>query len=266
MTASLDRIWTLLRDRLAVTDQVPFVMGICGAQGSGKSTLADGLAERLLADGRRVAVLSLDDLYLTKGERQALARDIHPLLATRGVPGTHDVALGLTLLDALGRPGRVRLPRFDKAADTRHPDGQWVEGPVDVILFEGWCVGAVPQAAEALTNPVNDLERGRDADARWRQHVNSALAGDYQRLFGRIHALVLLAAPDFAIVHDWRVQQEESLRRQLRAQGRPTDTTMRDEQVAQFIQFYERLTRHILTEMPGRADLTLRLDAQRQVI
>ncbi|MDG3442845.1 kinase [Nitrospirillum amazonense] len=266
MTASLDLVEGLLRRRLDDVPRRPFILGICGAQGSGKSTLADGLAERLAASGLRVAVLSLDDLYLTKEERQDLARDVHPLLATRGVPGTHDVGLGLAVLDGLGTPGRTLLPRFDKAVDSRTAEGAWVEGPVDVVLFEGWCVGAVPQDAADLGPPVNELERDRDAGGEWRQHVNAALAGDYQRLFGRLDALVLLAAPDFAVVRGWRIQQEEGLRAKLRAAGKPTDGTMTDDQVSRFIQFYERLTRHILAEMPGRADLTLRLDAARQVV
>ncbi|TWB63914.1 kinase [Nitrospirillum viridazoti] len=265
MTASLDLVEGLLRHRLDEVPRRPFILGICGAQGSGKSTLADGLAERLVASGLRVAVLSLDDLYLTKEERQDLARDVHPLLATRGVPGTHDVGLGLAVLDGLGTPGRTLLPRFDKAVDSRAAEGAWVEGPVDVVLFEGWCVGALPQDAADLAAPVNELERDRDAGGEWRRHVNAALAGDYQRLFGRLDALVLLAAPDFAVVRGWRIQQEEGLRAKLRAAGKPTDGTMTDDQVSRFIQFYERLTRHILAEMPGRADLTLRLDAARRV-
>ncbi|MFV3129336.1 hypothetical protein [Niveispirillum sp. KHB5.9] len=263
MGSSLDRVEALLRQRMAVAGRRPFVLGICGAQGSGKSTLADGLAQRLAATGLRVAVLSLDDLYLTRPERDALARDVHPMLATRGVPGTHDVALGLSVLDGLTQAGPTLLPRFDKAVDTRAATRVRVEGPVDVVLFEGWCVGAVPQDAAALSVPVNALERDRDADGRWRRHVNQCLAAEYQRLFGRIDALVLLAAPDFAIVRDWRIQQEEGLRARLRREGKPVDATMSDAQVAAFIQYYERLTRHILDEMPGRADLVLRLDAGR---
>src|SRR6185437_8649015 len=77
----------------------PLVLGLCGAQGSGKSILARSLADRFASRGRRVAVLSLDDLYLTKAERSRLAQEVHPLLGTRGVPGTHDVALGLQILN-----------------------------------------------------------------------------------------------------------------------------------------------------------------------
>lgn len=263
---ALDLVGQMLDERLAITARRPFILGICGAQGSGKSTLAEGLAQRLRDTGLRIAVLSLDDLYLTRAERVALARTIHPLLATRGVPGTHDVALGLAVFDGLAAGGCTLLPRFDKATDDRAPSGVRIDGPVDVVLFEGWCVGAVAQEASALATPINDLERLQDADGHWRHHVNAALAGEYQHLFGRIDALVLLAAPDFAKVRDWRIEQEEGLRQSLRAAGRSTEGTMDDAQVASFVQFYERLTRHILAEMPDRADLTLRLDDRRRVL
>lgn len=266
MSVACDLVEQMLRQRLAGTAKRPFILGICGAQGSGKSTLAEALAGRLRETGLRVAVLSLDDLYLTKAERLALAGTVHPLLATRGVPGTHDVGMGLAVLDRLAGTQPILLPRFDKATDDRAPDGTWIDGPVDVVLFEGWCIGATAQEPAALNEPVNDLERMQDSDGRWRRHVNAALAGDYQRLFKRIDALVLLAAPDFTIVRDWRIEQEEGLRRSLQAAGRPADGTMSRQQIATFIQFYERLTRHILSEMPDRADLTLRLDAGRRVV
>ncbi|WP_332873154.1 hypothetical protein [Caulobacter hibisci] len=132
-----------------------FVAGLSGPQGAGKSTLVAVVA-RLLADqGLSVATLSLDDLYLTRAERQALAADVHPLLATRGPPGTHDVALGLSTLDGLAGAGRTALPRFDKASDDRAPREAWplFDGPADVVLLEGWCLGARPQGPAALAAP-----------------------------------------------------------------------------------------------------------------
>lgn len=243
------------------------VVGLCGAQGSGKSTAAAGVAERLGSAGVRTAVLSLDDLYLTRGERSRLAREVHPLLQTRGVPGTHEVRRGIELIDGLVAGAPQRLPRFDKAQDTTSSEDDWplVSGPVDVILFEGWCVGARPQAADELLEPVNWLERTADCDGRWRRYVNDALAGDYQLLFDRIDMLVLIAAPEFEVVVRWRQEQEHQLRARLANEGRRADHLMDDEQIERFTEHYERLTRHILTEMPRRAQLVLELDAARRL-
>ncbi len=257
---ALAPIEAFVRERLAAAS-APLVIGLCGAQGSGKTTIAAALAERIPG----TVVLSLDDLYLPKAERERLAQVVHPLLATRGVPGTHDVALGETVLADLraGRP--VRLPRFDKATDDRAPETTWP--PVDrarLVIFEGWCVGARPQPDAALDTPVNALERDADADGRWRRFVNAALTDRYPPLFA-LDALVLLAAPGFEVVKQWRTQQEHALAADIAA-GRRTGHAMSDDQIMRFIQFYQRLTQHILSEMPGRADLTVRLDVERKVI
>jgi len=231
----------------------PFVLGICGAQGSGKSTVSAELARRLNAKGKACAILSLDDLYLDGARRRGLAETVHPLLRTRGVPGTHDPALGLRLIEALGAPGTVALPRFDKAADepgTPEP----FEGPADIIIFEGWCLGARPQDAAALAEPVNALERERDPEGIWRRYVNAALR-DYQPLFDRIDFGVLLAAPDFDVIARWRTEQER------RAGGPMTDDQIRD-----FIAHYQRLTEQLLRKGPDWADLTIRLDSERRLL
>lgn len=238
-----------------------FVLGICGAQGSGKSTLVADLAERLVAAGLRVATLSLDDLYRTKAERQTLAAKVHPLLATRGVPGTHDIALGLATIETLARGEPVPLPRFDKGRDDRAPESEWPRAPAgtQILLLEGWCLGAAPQPAADLAEPVNALEADEDPDGTWRGHANRALAQDYPALWARIDRLIFLAAPDWSVVAKWREQQEAELRQ--RAPGAMTPAA-----VTRFIQHYERLTRWMLAELPERADLTLRLDRARRVI
>lgn len=236
----------------------PVVIGLCGSQGSGKSTLSARVAAAIAG----TAVLSLDDLYLTRAERQRLATQVHPLFATRGVPGTHDVDLGLATLDALIAGRRVALPRFDKARDDRTPESDWpVVGPARLILFEGWCVGARALPDAPLVEPINALERDEDAGGHWRQTWNAALAGDYQRLFARLDRLALLAAPAWETVFGWRLQQEHA----LRAAGGTRPGAMDDAGVARFISHYERLTRHILNEMPQRADLCLRLAPDRSL-
>lgn len=244
--------------------RVPLLVGICGSQGSGKSTVCKTVAARFTAAGLKVATLSLDDLYLPLAARVKLSELVHPLLRTRGVPGTHDTKLGIHTLHDLAHAKEVKLPRFDKARDDRRPEAEWeaITGPVDLVLFEGWCVGARPQGLEALAQPINALEANEDVDGRWRRYVNDALGGEYQRLFAKIDLLVLLAAPSFDVVLKWRTQQEH----ELRAQSQGGSGVMTDEQLARFIQHYERLTKHVLIEMPPRADLVIRLSEDRSVL
>lgn len=215
----------------------------------------------MTAQGVTCALLSIDDLYRTRAEREALGARVHPLLRTRGVPGTHDLLLGMRTIDALARGEATALPRFDKSTDDRIPPEQWAAAMAGtrLLILEGWCVGARAQEDAALAQPVNALEASEDGDGRWRAYVNAALAGEYRVLFDRIDALAFLAAPDFSVVERWRNEQEESLR------ARGGAGVMSPAQVARFIQHYERLTRHILAEMPGRADVTIRLRADRSV-
>ena len=246
----------------------PLVAGLCGSQGSGKSTMAAFVAALLQDQGLSTAVISLDDLYLTLAERREKARLTHPLLLTRGVPGTHDTALGLALIAALTGPERldVALPRFDKAADDRAPveAGLRIQAPVDVVLFEGWCVGAVAQPDAALVAPINDLERIDDHSGLWRRYVNDRLKDDYARLFSRLDMLAMLQAPSFATVFDWRALQERKLAERIQREGGP-GRTMTTGELNRFIMHYQRLTEWILQEMPARADIVMPLDADHRI-
>jgi D-glycerate 3-kinase len=239
------------------------LVGINGAQGTGKTTLCKVLEMLTDEAGWRSLTVSLDDYYFSHDVRQRLAEAIHPLLATRGVPGTHDIPLLLKSLDALRNNERPRMPRFDKATDDREPEKNWpkVTAGVDIILLEGWCIGCRPETEEALLFPVNSLEEDEDVDQRWRRHVNACLAGDYADLFRQLDALVMLEAPSMHAVLDWRKLQERKLQAQRRG-----DAVMDEAELDRFVQHYERITRHSLEEMPARADYVLTLAENHQVV
>lgn len=253
----------LLRRRQRVAGR-PLIVGINGAQGSGKSTMFALLLrifEQLFEV--RCAGLSIDDLYLTRAERLALSENVHPLLATRGVPGTHDVALAHRLLDALlsEGPGHVPVPAFDKAVDDRYPEVDWphFEIPCELVILEGWCVGARPEAETELSTPCNNLEAEEDADGRCRRYVNACLRDEYQALFERLDVLIMLRVPSFDCVQRFRTEQEHALLHRLRL-ANPHAKVMSDDEVGRFVAHFERLTRWMLREMPARADVLVTVE------
>ena len=243
---------------------VQTVIGISGLQGSGKSTLAARIVAAATRNGRNALALSIDDFYLGRAARARLARDVHPLLATRGVPGTHDVGLLLRTLDNLRNASVARpmlVPRFDKGLDTRLPPSRWrrIGAAPDLVIVEGWCIGVPPQPRAALLRPVNRLERDEDAAARWRGWVNDQLAQFYVPLWQRLDRLVLLQPPAYSVVRRWRDEQEHALRKR-RAPRALTPAALQ-----RFLMHYERLSRHALQTLPTLADLRVVLDAQRRV-
>jgi D-glycerate 3-kinase len=242
----------------------PWLIGLSGLQGSGKSTLAAQLVSRARSCGCDALALSIDDFYLGRAARLRLARDVHPLLATRGVPGTHDIGLLMHTLDALHAATAktpARVPRFDKGRDTRLPPSRWrrIARRPDLLVLEGWCVGVPPQSAAALRRPVNRLEREEDRDARWRGWVNTQLAQHYVPLWRRLERLVMLQAPDYAIVTRWRDEQERALR------ARHAPRAMSPSALRHFLMYYERLSRQALRTLPTIADLRIALDSNRRV-
>lgn len=255
----LTALETLVRHH-ELSGPVPLI-GIAGSQGSGKSTLARAAALRLGA-----AQFSLDDVYLTKAERMEMASRVHPLFATRGVPGSHDLGLLARTIAALRMArsdSRTPLPAFDKLADDRVAEAAWpvFEGQPRAILVEGWCLGATAQGPEDLDRPLNRLEREHDPDGLWRRTVNAALATDYAQAFREFDAVLFLRAPGFDTVLDWRCEQEAGLLG-VDVEALPEG---RREALGVFVQGFERLTRHMLAG-GVRADVVVQLDEGRGVL
>ncbi|WIO73505.1 hypothetical protein QP938_09355 [Porticoccaceae bacterium LTM1] len=258
------RLAVLLMADFLAKKQGQQTVGISGGQGAGKSTLSRFIAELINAEtGHTVQILSLDDFYLTKAQRQHLAATLHPLFATRGVPGTHDIDLLNNVLDAIKAGDTATIPRFDKASDDRLPENQACQSIAkpDLVLLEGWCLGARPQPASELLEPFNQLERDQDTDGKWRYAINRYLAEGYANLFNRLDTMVYLQVPNIEAVRRWRNQQEQP----LRDNPQPGRAVLSPDDINHFVQYFERLTHWMQQDLPARADLVLALSVNHDV-
>jgi D-glycerate 3-kinase len=215
----------------------PALIGVSGAQGSGKSHQC----RQFVAEHPRIAHFSLDDVYFTRAERERLAKQFHPFFLTRGPPGTHAVGLALSIFARLRNASRdalTPLPRFDKASDDRTPESDWpiFVGRPDAILFDGWCLGAAPDALGEA--PINGVER-EDADRIWRTRIREDLADRYAKFFASFDAIMYLKPPSWEIVKRWRAEQEaQTLGRALTSEDHA--------RLDRFMQHYERMTKSMM--------------------
>lgn len=238
-----------LRLRLQ-TEPTRAIVGASGAQGSGKTTFATLVGSQLALQNKKTLVLSLDDFYLSKSKRRDLASRIHPLLQTRGVPGTHDIALLEDVKNSFRLGAEQAIPVFDKALDDRRDDIVVDMSQFEILILEGWCWGVTPCDDQALVEPINRLERDEDKDGIWRSYVNEQIKA-YQSAFKTDYS-IFFAVPDFEAVAKWRWQQEQGLEE---GPGK-----MNFDAVGRFIMHYERLTQRLLDVTPATANLTLHID------
>lgn len=242
-------------------DTMP-IIGLSGPQGVGKTTALSALNR---INSKRIATLGIDDFYLTKAERITLAKSVSPLFKTRGPAGTHDLNLIEKTLESLvsAKPNtRTPLVSFDKVTDDRRPESDWFvfEGKPDVILLEGWLVGAIAPEDFSDSEPMNDIERS-DERAVWRQYQKQELDGNYAKLWNHFDAYIHIKGPGFETVFDWRKQQEAS-NLDVNEEDLSYEKT---NWVNEFIQHYQRLT-IAMDNNYHRAGAIISIDKDRSVI
>ena len=249
-------------------NQKPYFVGLAGGQGSGKTTISS-IIKIILQKYFKLKVfkISIDDFYRTRKEREILSKKIHPMLMTRGVPGTHDIEMMLNFFKKTKDKNfkNIKLPNFDKAIDDRAHKNKWYqlnEKP-DVVIFEGWCVGAKPESKTTLKKSINSLEKAKDAKLIWRKHVNTQLQNKYKKLYSELNCLIYLKAKNFNLLQKWRLKQEHKL--WLKNKKSSKLKIMSKGDVINFMQTYQRITENMFKHMPKYASIIFNLNSKHQI-
>ena len=241
-------------------------IGLSGGQGSGKTTVATILKIILKKFFKREThVSSIDDFYKTSKERNDMSRIIHPLFKTRGVPGTHDVNLVKKFFYFLKKKNfrKFKSPKFDKSIDDRVKKKYWsnIKKKPNIVILEGWCVGAKPQTNFMIKKPVNILEKYEDQNSVWRQHVNKKLKKEYKKIFSKIDHLIFMRVPNFKMVFKWRLLQEKKLEKKSHLNKK----IMSYSEIKRFIMFYERITLQMIRDLSKSASVVMLLKKNHEI-
>ena len=246
----------------------PYLIGLAGGQGTGKTTISSILTI-ILTKYFKLSVfkISIDDLYKTRKERFKLSKKIHSLLMTRGVPGTHDVDIMLNFIKKLKSKNftNYKLPKFNKAVDDRLSKRNWyfIKKKPDVIIFEGWCVGARAEKNSTLKKPINSIEKKDDSKMIWRKYVNNQLQTKYKRLYSKLDCLLFLKASSFKLLQIWRLKQEALLK--LNSKNKANSKVMSKKEVLTFMQTYQRVTQNMFKFAPKYSSIVLNLNRNHQI-
>ncbi len=241
------------------------IVGLTGGQGSGKSTISS-ILKIILKEGFNLntVIFSIDDFYKTSKQRKKMSIRISPLFLTRGVPGTHDTRMLYNCLKNLKKIKfkNFSIPKFDKSNDDRRPKKYWqkVKKKADIVIFEGWCVGATPQKNKDLIVPINILEKEKDKKRIWRNYVNKELKTKYKKIFKLIDTTIFLKVPSFEHVYKWRLLQEKKLN--IISKGKKI---MTKKEVKNFIMFYERLTKYMLKHLSNKVKFLINIDTKHRL-
>jgi len=246
----------------------PYLVGLAGGQGTGKTTISSILSIILRKYFKlNVFVISIDDFYKTRKERFLLSKKIHPSLMTRGVPGTHDINIMLDFFKkAKSKKFKsLKLPKFDKAIDDRSNKKFWysIKKRPDIIIFEGWCVGAKAEKHNTLKKSANSLERLKDKKLIWRRFVNQQLKSKYKQLYDQLNCLLFIKSKNFSLLKQWRIKQEKKLRLNIKRSN--NNKIMSDKEIVNFMQTYQRVTQNMFKYVPKYASIILNLNSNHQI-
>ncbi len=242
------------------------LIGISAGQGSGKTTVAFILGIILkVFFKRKICIISIDDFYKTLADRNKMAKKKHPLFKTRGVPGTHDINLVKDFFNLLKKRKfkKIKIPRFNKLTDDRFKKNYWyiINKKPEIVLLEGWCVGAKAEPNSSLKRPVNILEKHEDPNLVWRNFINEKLKKEYKKVFSMIDHYIYMKVPNFKMVFKWRLLQENKLKKRSINKKK----TMSYNGIKRFIMFYQRITLQMLKDLSKSASIVMLLKKNHEV-
>ncbi len=241
-------------------------IGLSGGQGSGKTTVANILCIILKKYfKRKILKISIDDYYKTLEERSKMSKGTHALFKTRGVPGTHDVNLIMKFFNFIKKKKfkKFRIPKFAKNLDDRLKKKYWykIKAKPEIVILEGWCVGARPQTNDLIKKPINILEKYEDKNMKWRKYVNEKLKKEYKRIFTKIDHFIFMKVPDFNMVFKWRLLQEKKLKKKSKLDKK----IMSNNEIKRFIMFYERITLQMLKDLSKSASVVILMKKNHEI-
>ena len=241
-------------------------LGLSGGQGAGKTTVV-GILKIILKKyfKRKIETVSIDDFYKTLKERIQMSKRVHPLFKTRGVPGTHDTNLIKKLFTSIKTKKfkKFKIPKFNKSIDDRSKKIFWhnINTKPEIIILEGWCVGAKSQSNFLIRKSLNTLEKNEDKNLIWRKYVNKMLKKEYKKIFSMIDYLIFMKVPNFRMVFKWRLLQENKLRKKVHSNKK----IMSYSEIRRFIMFYERITLQMIKDLGKSASAVISLKKNHEI-
>ena len=235
---------------------------ISGSQGVGKTTILEILNKNFHKFfGKKILMLSLDDFYYDRAQREILSKTIHPLLMTRGVPGTHNTKEILNVIKKFSKSEYpIKIPIFNKLKDTRRRRKRIINEKTDIIILEGWCCGSPPINKKYLQKNINILEKQFDKKLIWRNYYNNKLKNEYSELYKKFDKLIYFNAPSFSYVLKWRVKQEKNSKK-----NKNTKQGMNKKEIAEFIQHYEKITKWMMKVLLKKANINILVEKNQNI-
>ena len=233
-----------------------------GSQGIGKSSFIYIISKAIEKFyNKKILLLSIDNYYLSKNKRLYLSKKIHPLLITRGVPGTHNIKKLVKNVKQFNQDKYpITIPLFDKLIDDKLKSSKTIKTKCDILFLEGWCCGSSEIPKKFLYTNINNLEKINDPNNQWRDFYNKKLKIEYKKLFKLFDELIFLKTSSFDNVYKWRLKQEKTNQSKNKKLRR-----MSANEIKIFVQHYEKITKWMIKDLNKKAQIVIKFEKNHKI-